>query len=304
MSQQRSLDHWSKLLLFKDIVDKQGFSNAARYRGVSHATVSKQLKALEAALGVTLLERSSRSMTLTEEGRIAYQHSQRIGAQFDDLLEDMEARRSGVRGELRVGALLHISKHIVQPAVAAFLQAHPLAQVTLLLDDGPLNFTRNGLDCAVRVGQVGEGELHVSKLMDNPVCIVASPNLLQRCGQPQHPAELANFPTVAYATEVVAISVWSYLEDGAQQTVAVRPVYQVNDGNALLDAARAGIGIAYVSAFAAQADLAAGNLVRLLPDFRLPDYEPVCVIRGRALRRSSKLQAFMTCLNGVVAKLS
>jgi len=210
--------------------------------------------------------------------------------------------RGEVRGELRVNSLRHVGRHVVQPAMTAFLKAYPRARVWLTLDDGPLNFSRDGFDLAVRVGLAAEAHLMARKLMDNPVCWVASPHFLERVGMPDHPADLAHVPTVAYAAGGLEITTWAYEEAGTVHAVEVMPVCRVNDGNALLEAVSEGLGVGYVSRFAAQEALEEGVLVELFPERVLPPYAPIYMIYARTEHTPPKLDAFMRCLEEVVSR--
>lgn len=297
------MDDLGKLLLFRDVVEQGGFSKAAVHRRLTHSTVSKHLKSLEADLGVVLLQRTSRSMTLTEEGRLVYDYSRRVGSHITELMERLDESRGEVRGELKVNAHVHVGRHLVQPAVERFLSEHPQARVELVLDDGQLQFTRSGLDLAVRVGLDVEGSLTAVKLITNEVCLAAAPGFLDRHGRPQHPSELTRYPAVAYASQSAEITTWTYLEGEAYKTVEIHPIYRVNEGNALLDAVRAGIGIGYLSTFAAQDDLRGGRLERVLLGFDLPPYEPVYVIKARSSYAAPKLEAFEGHLRAVARQL-
>ena len=286
------MDVPGKLLLFHDVVRLGGFSHAARERGLSHSTVSKHIRVLEERLGVQLLRRTSRAMSLTEEGQLVYDLSRRIGAAFDELFDRLDRRRGEISGTLRVNSLLHVGRHLVQPAVAALVRAHPGLRVALTLDDGPLAFHRDGYDVAVRVGLPEEGSLTARKLCDNDVCLAATEELLTRAGRLRHPAELADYPTVAYAAGSIEITRWPYIDAGDVKTVEVSPVCVVDNGNALLDAVYSGLGVGYVSSFAVRRDLDEGRLLRVLPDFRLPPYEPVYVLHASRGYASPKVEAF------------
>lgn len=286
------MDDVGKLLVFRDVVELESFTEAARRRGLSHSTVSKHIKSLEEQLGTRLLHRTSRSMSLTESGRMVYEYSRRIGADIEEMTRRLEASSGRVRGELRVTSLLHVGRHLVQPALASYLAEYPEVRATLVLDDGPLHFQRDGFDIAVRVGLEVEASLTARKLLDNEVCLAAAPGLLERRGAPEHPARLAEFPAVAYASRDVEITSWAYLDDGEICSVRVDPVLRVDDGNALLEAVRAGLGVGYLSAFAARADLARGSLVRVCPDFELPPYDPVYLLHSGSEHRAPKVRAF------------
>ncbi len=286
------MDDVGKLVLFRDVVESGGFSRAAARRGLSHSTVSKHIKSLERSLGVQLLHRTSRVMSLTERGRVVLDYSRRVGGCVEELQRRLDELRGEVRGELRVASLVHVGKHIVQPAAAAFLREHPHARVQLSLSDAPLAFSRDGLDLAVRVGLQAESTLTARKLLNNEVCIVAAPALLARHGAPQHPSQLAALPTVGYRSAAVTITVWRYLEGGEHRSVEVTPRFLVNDGNALLDAARDGLGVAYLSRFAAREDLERGALVQLLPRVALPAYDPVYMLYASTDYAAPALAAF------------
>lgn len=291
-----------KLLLFRDVVDAGGFSHAASRRGLSHSTVSKHVKSLESELGALLLRRTSRTMSLTEAGKAALACCRRIGGNLDELHESLDALRGEVVGELRVSSVLHVATHLVQPAAARFVREFPRARVALVLDDGPLHFSRDGFDLAVRVGLHVEGSLTASKLLSNAVCIVAAPSLLERTGVPKRPEDLAQMPAVAYRSADFDISAWPYRDGEEVRTVEVRPALTVNDGNALLAMVLSGAGVGYVSRFAALPHLRSGALVELLPNTALPPFEPVYIIQATTEHRSLKLEAFKTHLRALAAE--
>lgn len=303
MAHSSFVENPEKLLIFQDVVDCGGFSHAGRKRGLSHSTVSRHVKSLEEALGTTLLNRTSRSMSLTAEGRVAYEYAHQIKGRFDELSDRLEEMRGQVRGQLRVNALVHVGRHLVQPAIASYLAEFPDMRVEASFDDSPIQFTKDGYDVAVRVGRHVEEQLVARKLVDNDVCIAASPSFIERFGRPKSPDDLPRFPTVAYKSTEVAITTWPFVVDGEYRAVEVDPVCTVNEGNALLDAVRHGMGIGYLSRFSAYEDLDNGNLVRLLPKYELPPYEPIFVIHARAQRDSPRLKAFKKHLRAAARAL-
>ncbi|MEM9459047.1 MAG: LysR family transcriptional regulator [Myxococcota bacterium] len=297
------MEHVGKLVLFRDIVDQGSFTRAAAKWGLSHSTVSKHIRTLESALGVQLLHRTSRSMNLTEHGQLVYGYSRDVGASVEQLMLHLDEVRDEVRGQLRISCLRHVGRHLVQPAIARLMTRHPRIRVTLVLDDGPLAFHRDGFDLAIRVGRGAEGSLTARKLLDNPVCMVASPGLLERRGSPEHPRQLASYPTVAYVAGPLQITAWTYIDQGEYRTVQVDPGLCVDDGNGLLDAVRAGLGIGYLSAFAVREDLDRGTLVRVLPRFELPAYDPIYMLYAGSKYASPKLEALKHALVEVARTL-
>lgn len=293
------MDDLGRLLLFRDVVDAGGFSHAANRRGLSHSTVSKHVRALEDALGVLLLNRTSRTMSLTEAGRVVLGHTRELGASVEALHAQLDELRGDVVGELRINSLVHLGRHLVQPAIERYTAEFPRSRVQLVLDDGPLQFNRDGFDLAVRVGRQVEGSLTATKLMDNDVCIVASPSFLERAGPLQHPRDLARTSTVAYRSRQFDITSWSYVEDGEYRSVEVTPICTVNDGNALLDLCLRGVGVCYLSRFAVQPHLDDRTLVRLFPELDLPSFDPVFLFRAPTDHPPRKIRAFTEHLRTV-----
>lgn len=293
------MDELGRLLLLRDVVDAGGFSHAATKRGVSHSTVSKHISALEQQLGVKLLNRTSRAMSLTEAGELVVACSRRVGESVDQLREQLDELRGEVVGELRVNSMLHVGRHLVQPAIERFVREFPRTNVQLVLDDGPLSFSRDGFDVAVRVGLHAEGSLTASKLMENEVCVVAARAFVERWGLCEHPTRLIDFPTIGYQTPEFDITVWSYIEDGEVRTIEVHPTCRVNNGNALLEFVASGLGIGYVSAFAARDGLRSGELVRLFPDIELPAFDSIFVLQSSGGYPSLKLKAFKRHLQDI-----
>ncbi len=291
------------LSIFRLVVDSGGFSGAARTLNVSHSTVSRRVRALEADLGFTLLNRTSRTMSLTDAGAIALDSGKQVAVTLDTLRSRLDELRGGVTGVLRVSSVVHLGPPLVQPAIESFLDEHPTAQVALALDDGPLDFTRRGLDVAVRVGLLVEGHLVATKLMDNAVCIVATPDLLRRTGHPRHPAELQHMPAVVYRSPDYDISTWAYREGDEVHTVSVEGRVTVDDGRTLLELVLAGLGVGYLPRTVAHPYLDDGRLVDLFPERELPDFEPVYMLRTPGTEPPLKVRAFERHLRERAAQL-
>ena len=298
------MDDIGKLILFRDVVDAGGFSHAAARRGLSHSTVSKHVKSLEEHFGVLLLNRTSRSMSLTEAGRLVLGYSRKVGVSLDELHERVEELRGEVVGELRVASLVHVGRDIVQPAVASYLAEFPRARVRLVLDDGPLHFNRDGFDLAVRVGLHVETSLTATKLAPNDVCVCASPELVARRGMPRTPDALADYPVVGYHSPPYDITAWPYRDGESIRTVEVDPICRVNDGRALLELVLAGVGAGYLSEFSAREHLASGALVRVMEGVELVPFEPVFVFQATTDTPSMKVREFRRHLRLAAGALS
>lgn len=286
------MNNLDKLLIFRDIVEMKSFSGAAKLWNLSHSTTSRHLKSLESYLGVQLLYRTSRTMTLTEEGQLVYDYSCQIGASLDELTERLSEQKGRVQGDLRINCLVHVGRYFAQPYLASFCDKYPQVRVSLVLDDGPVNLTQGLFDMAIRVGLPTEASLTVRKLADNPVCLAASPEFVERFGVPKQPEELSSFRTVTYSNFLGDIDTWTYKEGEEFRVIRVHPVCRFNEGNALLQGVLNGLGIGYLSAFAAEPEFASGRLVPILPKLKLPAYDPVYLIRPTQQFIPPKVEAF------------
>lgn len=295
------MEEVDRLLLFRDVVETGGFARAAERRRIAHSTVSRQIRALEASLGVPLMTRTTRSKQLTPAGEVVVRHAKRMGAQLDELRAELEQLERLVGGELRVQSLVHVGAALVLPAVDRFAKRHPEVEVQLVLDDAPLEFSKAGLDVALTVGLPTSDQLVARRLCDNEVCLVATPGLVAAHGVPRHPTDLLSWPAVAYRSGKVQIASWPYVDGDQVRTLDVRPRLTVNDGVSLLDAVRRGHGVGYLSRFSLVDDLREGRLVELLPKVALPAYEPVYVVRSDRRLVSARVLAFEGCLEEVVA---
>lgn len=163
----------------------------------------------------------------------------------------------------------------------------------------PLHFHLDGYDLAVRVGLDVEGSLAASKLVENDVCVVAAPSLVERLGQPSHPSALSQFPVVGYQSAQYNINAWTYVDGEEYRTVEVHPICRVNDGNALLELVIAGLGVGYVSRFAAREAIRRGELVELFDAFAFPAFEPVFMVHASTEHIPMRLKAFKSHLRQV-----
>ncbi|MFN3200509.1 MAG: LysR substrate-binding domain-containing protein [Bradymonadia bacterium] len=301
------MDDIEHLLAFRDVVECGGFARAARRRGTAHSTISRQVRELEARLGVPLMTRTTRSRHLTAAGELVFRHSKAIGDQLSEMLNALEQTEQNIEGVLRVSALVHVGAALVMPAVERFTAAHERVEVQLEFHDGPLEFHKRGLDLALTVGLPQSSQLVVKKLCDNPVVLVAAPSLVRRAeaalGALQHPSGLHDWPLVAYRNGEVQVVEWPYVDGDEIRTLTVKPGVTVSDGVSLLDAVRRGVGVGYLSRFSVIDALSSGALVQLLPEVALPDYAPVYVARADLGVVSPRVRAFEACLAEVAASL-
>ncbi|MEN0067541.1 MAG: LysR family transcriptional regulator [Myxococcota bacterium] len=298
------MDRVDRLLLFRDVVEKGGFTQAARHRGVAHSTVSRALRELEESLGMPLMTRTTRAASLTEAGEVVLAAARDIGQRSAEMVHALERLETLEGGELRVHALTHVGHALVFAAVQRFSEAHPTVMVRLTLSDGPLHFHRDGLDVALTVGLPAAEQLVVRRLCDNDVRLVAAPSVVAKFGPASAPEDLLHWPVVAYQSEEVTLTRWPYVGPEGIRTVEVRPSLLVSDGVALLEAVRRGAGVGYLSWFSVIEDLRSGRLVEVLPHVELPTYQPVYVVRADLRLVSARVEAFERALREVVASIT
>lgn len=255
--------------IFANVVEQRSFSGAARALGLSKATVSKAVARLEQRLGATLFHRTSRTLSLTETGRALAPRAARILAEAQCAEEEASDAAAAPAGLVRLAAPMTFGLHYVAPAIAGLLERHPALVIDLQLDDRAVDLVEAGIDVALRIARLPDSSLRARRLAPIRRRTIASPAYLARAGTPRHPAELGEHRCLCYTN--LPNEIWRFTGPGGAD-VAVRPEgpLRVNSGEAMLPALRAGLGIALLPDFIAGADLAAGTLVEILPDWHGP----------------------------------
>ncbi|MCM8731750.1 LysR family transcriptional regulator [Hephaestia sp. GCM10023244] len=255
--------------IFATVVEQRSFSGAAEAIGLSKATVSKAVSRLETQLGTSLFHRTSRRLTLTESGKALADHARRIVA--EGVAAEEAARDSATlpAGLVRVAAPMTFGMAYLAPAIAEFLAAHPDIEIDLNLSDARVDIVAEGFDIALRIADLPDSSLRARRLCGIAVYVVAAPSYLARHGRPTHPAQLAEHECIGYTNAPGAT--WRFTGPDGEEA-AVRPTGRLtsNSGDAMLPALRAGLGIARLPDFIVDADIAAGTLEAILPDWRPP----------------------------------
>jgi len=262
------MDHIKQIEAFVHSATRGSMSAAAQVESVTPAVIGRRLDALEARLGVKLLLRTTRKLSLTFEGQAFLEDCQRI---LNDL-SNAEAAVSlgGIRasGHLRVSAPAGFGRRHVAPQVAAFMQANPDVTVRLDLTDRLVDLLNEGVDCAVRIGEMADSSLAVSKLGEMRRLVVASPDYIARYGMPKNPAELAAHNCLSLGQQ----RGWTLRQTPGGEVASgkVAGTFECNDGAVLHEWALAGKGLAWRSMWEVGDDLRSGRLVSLLEDHAAP----------------------------------
>jgi len=267
------MDRLSSVQLFIRVVESGSFSRAAQDLNITQPTVTKHIAALEGRLGVRLLNRSTRSMRLTEAGEAYYQQCKAIQREVEAADDLVTVLRDGLSGTLRIATAVGFGRRVVMPLALEFMRSYPGVRVDLQFDDAMIDLVEHGVDVAIRIGKLADSSLGSRFLGVNPWITVASPDHLARRGQPLHPSELIHHECVIYSN-VQGDQLWHYTaEDGSAVPVTVSGPLRVNNLSCVIAAALEGVGIAILPQYVANRWLAEGRLVPLLPAYRLPSQE-------------------------------
>jgi DNA-binding transcriptional LysR family regulator len=282
------------LAVFVAVAETEGFSAAARRLHVSKAMVSVAIARLEHRLGVRLLHRTTRRMSLTEAGAATLPHAQRSLVAARDAEEAATSGLASPRGVLRINAPMSFGVLHVAPALSVLIALYPELDVDLVLDDRLLDLTEGGFDLAVRIGTLADSSAIAQRLCRSRNVLVASPAYLAREGMPRTPDDLSRRPALVYSLSPTRTR-WVLTRKKREETVRVRPRLQANSSLALHRAVLDGLGIARLPWFVAGDDLHAGRLRRVLPGWDCPELGVHAVTPARAYM-PRKTRAFVDFL--------
>ena len=253
--------------VFASVVEHRSFSGAAVALGVSKATVSKAISRLETRLGTTLFHRTSRRLTLTDSGSALAERAQRILNEGELAEEQALDAASAPAGLVRIAAPLTFGIKHLGPVLADFLALHPAIRIDLRLSDAFVDIVGEGIDVAIRIAELPDSSLRARRLGPVTGHIVGAPAYWEKHGRPRHPADLAHHACFTYAN-IANPDVWRFRKAGGEDAaVRVEGPIRTDNGEAILPALRAGLGVAVLPGFIVDDDLAAGTLEAVLPDW-------------------------------------
>lgn len=295
------MDRFRAMEVYVKTVEAGSLSRAASQLGLANASVTTVLRGLEAHLGVTLLQRSTRYLRLTDEGSSYYQRCKAILAQVEETEASLTEARGGITGTLRVEAPIAIGHTIFAPALATFARNHPGLRVFTSLNNQVENLIKRGVDVAIRMDEVKDGDLVARPIFSARYALCASPAFLEEHGAPAHPAEIVSRHCLGFSGSVGADgNAWSFRRNGEE--VVVRPEGSLffNSSDALIASALRGAGMIYVLDVLAARHLRRGTLVQLLPEWETNAMR----FYAAYLKTSfipSKIRALVAFLPGVLA---
>jgi DNA-binding transcriptional LysR family regulator len=281
------MDRIDAMAAFVAVADLEGFAPAARKLGLSPSNVTRLVAALEDRLGARLLQRTTRSVTLTDVGARYLERARRILADVAEAEISAQAERTAPRGRLVVSAPIGFGRLHVSPVMSAYLQRYSDVSGELRLSDRMINLVEDGVDLAVRIGHLADSSLVARGVGDMPRIVVASPDYLKRRGEPDTPAAIAVHDTIQFGT-----SDWDFVEAGREVRVPCTPRFITNSADAAILHAEQGGGLPRVLAYQAADAIKAGRLKIVLEKFEQAPL-PIHIVYPTSRLLSAKVRTFV-----------
>ena len=265
------MDKLKQLESFVSVATRGSLTAAANAEGVAPAIMGRRLDGLEERLGVKLLLRTTRRITLTHEGSAFLEDCQRLLADLANAEASVSAGGIKASGHLRITAPAGFGRRHVAPLVPKFRELHPEVTISLNLSDRVVDIAGEGFDCAVRVGDMPDSSLVSVRMADNRRLCVATPDYLKRHGTPQTPADLPRFHCLTLSSDASQTRGWAF-KQGTAEVSYLKPAgpLDCSDGQVLHDWCLAGYGIAWRSTWEVESEISAGQLVAVLEGFSAP----------------------------------
>ncbi|MEP0520108.1 MAG: LysR family transcriptional regulator [Hyphomicrobiales bacterium] len=260
----------NNIALFLQIIEKGGLAAAGRELGLSPATVSERLASLESHYGVVLLNRTTRAISLTEEGRALVDGAKRVLSEVEELDSRIRHGAQTISGPIRISAPVDIGRNIISTEIDRFLSQNPEISIDLVLSDGYLDIVGEGIDIALRFGSITDSTLRVRQLVQRRRLVCAAPSYIKAHGAPQNPDDLKNHNCLIMRFGNNLDNVWQFGPTNMKQIVTVAGNRIANEGALVRDWCLAGFGIALRSELDVGANIKEGKLVELLGSFTAP----------------------------------
>jgi DNA-binding transcriptional LysR family regulator len=295
------MDRLAAMQTFVRVVESGSFSAVAREAQATQSAVSKQVAALERALGARLLTRTTRALALTEEGERYFEQARRLVAEIAEAESGLRQGAQQLSGWLRVAASVGFGRLKLMPLVKTFLAEHPSVRIDLRLDDGFIDLVEQGIDVAVRIGEMADSTLVARRIGTTKRALIASRKYLRSLpkGQksPRVPEDLLQLNCIVY-TELASQNAWTFtagpgapVEVGTVVTIRAQGNLQTNSSEVVRASVLSGMGIGFSPTWLFEDELAQGDLQVLLPDWPAPSM-PVHLVSPSQRRQSAKVRAF------------
>lgn len=285
------LDNLSDLLVFVRVADARSFTLAAERLGISRSSTGKSVNRLEERLATRLLHRTTRSVSLTEEGLVFYEHALRILAEVDEAETAINQRHQTPRGRLRIDLPVAFGRLHILPILRDFLLQWPEVDVEVTFSDDYSDLVREGIDLAIRIGGNDDSRLVRKVLAPHRLITCASPRYLANHGVPQTPDDLVDHHRLVFSHQGMPVP-WRYQVNGQHRDESVGGRMRFNNTEALRDSALAGLGLCQLGAFLVGEQLSAGTLVPVLEKYCRVE-APICAVYPTRRYLSPKVKRFV-----------
>lgn len=296
------MDRFEALQLFNRIVELGSFTDAANDLNIPRATASHTIKQLEKRLGARLLERTTRQVTPTLDGRAFYERSRRVLAELEEAESSLSTESSDPYGTLKLDLHGAHATLIILPRIMEFRERYPRIDLVISSGDRLVDLVKEGIDCVVRAGQPRDSSLVVRRLAEMPEIICASPDYLARHGTPRHPAELIDHRGISFFSRGNDYRYpFSVIMDGEVKEFDARGWIAVSEAESYVSAALAGCGLIQVPRFRLEDHLQAGRLVPVLQEWRCPAL-PVSALYPFHRQLSPRVRVFIDWARTIYAQ--
>lgn len=285
------LDHLGDVRAFVRVADSGSFTIAAERLGISRSAVGKCIKRLEESLATQLIHRTTRSVSLTDEGSLFYEHALRILCEADDAEAVLAQRNQAPSGRLRLDLPVAIGRIHILPILQKFLAQWPDLEADVTFSDDYKDLVAEGIDLAIRLGGPSDSRLIRQVLSSHGFIICAAPDYLERHGVPRVIDDLQDHQKIAF-TYCNSLIPWRYKVNNENRELVVRGSLRLNNSEAIRDAALAGLGVAQLGKFLVSDDIKSGKLIPLLEAFA-PEAPPICAVYPTRRNLSPKVRMFI-----------
>ncbi|WP_160060556.1 LysR family transcriptional regulator [Psychromonas sp. L1A2] len=293
-----SFEQLKSMVVFAQVIEQGNLSAAAKHVGLSRAVVSYHIKKLETQLGIKLLNRSTRSIALTEAGSQYYERCKVIVEQALAANQQIENLKNNPTGLIKIACPVSVGLHTIVPALNSFRQLYPNIQLEINLSDEVVNIIKDGFDIAIRGAALADSSLQATKLSTLSTCLCASPEYLLKYGRPNTPAQLASHDWVVYK---LAASVLELKKGNRSYSVKLKGNISTNNAAARTAFVEGGHGLGRIPTYDAAPKIKTGSLVQLLDDYQLNDIDVYAVFPPGAAE-SKKLRLLIDYLKDYFKK--
>jgi len=295
------MDKLTQIQAFVDVAEHGSLAKAALGQHITPVMLGRRIDALEKRLGVKLMHRTTRHLTLTEQGAMYLDHCRKLLAEMEHADRMVSEGRHRATGHLIVSAPAAFGRKHVAPHASGFVQAHPDVRISFNLTDRVVDLVRDGYDLGIRIGGVIDPSFVAVKLASNRRVVCGTPEYFERHGIPRTLDDLARHNCLAFNLQGGQQRGWYFQDQGKQVTVRVEGNLNCNDGELLHRWAMEGLGLAWRSSWEIQAQLASGELITVLDDYALPQYD-ILAVYPQQRNLPAKVRFFIDMLKEIYAR--